>query len=59
MEDEGLAIRRGPKLKLVSHTDHTRSFLSFCENFEIAIQEIKTRHPIFVIEYRDHDLVLG
>ena len=59
MEDAGLAIRRGPKRALVSYTGHSRLFLGFCEDVEVAIGRMKTRHPIFVVEYGDHDLVLG
>ena len=52
-------MRRGPKLELVSHTGHRRHFLGFCKDIEVTIQGLKTRHPIFIVEYRDHDLVLG
>ena len=59
MEDTNLTMRRGPKLELVSHTDNSRSFLGLCENVEVAIGGFKTKHPVFVVEARDHDLVLG
>lgn len=59
MEDTGLAMRQGPKLELVSHTGHSRPFLGLCEDVEVAIGGLKTRHPIFVVEHGDHDLVLG
>ena len=59
MENAGLAMRRSPKLELVSHTIHSCSFLGLCEDVEVAIRRLKTRHPIFVIEHGDHDLVLG
>ncbi|MCJ1347605.1 hypothetical protein MMC31_005833, partial [Peltigera leucophlebia] len=59
MEDAGLAMRKGPKLELVSHTGHSRPFLGLCEDVEVAIGGLKTRHPIFVVEHGDHDLVLG
>ena len=59
MEDANLAMRRGPKLELVSHTGHSRPFLGLCEDVEVAIGGLKTRHPIFVVEIGDHDLVLG
>jgi len=42
IEDAGLAMRRGPKLELVSHTGHSRSFLGLCEDFEVAIGGLKT-----------------
>ena len=59
MEDTELAKRQGPKLELVSHTGHSQSFLGLCEDVEIEIGGLKTRHPIFVVEAGDHDLVLG
>lgn len=59
MEDAGLAMRRGPKLELLSHTGHSRHFPGLCEDIEVAIGGLKTRHLIFVVETGDHDLVLG
>ena len=59
MEDAGLAMQRGPKLELISHTDHSCTFLGFCEGVEVAMGRLKTRYPIFFIKQRDHDLVLG
>ena len=59
MEDAGLAMRQGPRLELVSHTGHSRPFLGLCEDVEVTIGGLKTRHPIFVVEAGDHDLVLG
>ena len=52
-------MRKRLKLELVSHTSHSRSFLGFSEDVEVAIKKLKTRHPIFVLEAGDHDLVLG
>ena len=59
MEDAGLAMRQGPRLELVSHTGHSWPFLGLCEDVEVAVGSWKTRHPIFVVEHGDHDLVLG
>ena len=59
MEDAGLAMQRGLKLELVSHTGHSRLFLGLCEDVEVSIGGLKTRYPIFVVETGDHDLVLG
>ncbi|MCJ1349183.1 hypothetical protein MMC31_007419 [Peltigera leucophlebia] len=58
MEDAGLAMRKGPKLELVSHTGHSRPFLGLCEDVEVAIGGLKTRHPIFVVEHGDRMPVL-
>lgn len=52
-------MRQEPKLELVSHTKYSQSFLSLCEDVEIAIEGPKTRPPIFMVEIEDHDLVLG
>lgn len=59
MEDAGVAMRRGPRLELVSHTGHSRPFLGLCEDVELAVDGLITRHPICVIEHGDHDFVLG
>ncbi len=59
MEDANLAIRQGPKLELVSHTGNSQHFLGLCEDVEVVIGGLMTRHPIFVVENGDHDLVLG
>ena len=59
MKDSNLAMRRGPKLELVSHTGHSQLFLGLCKDVKVAIRELKTRHPIFVVETGDHDHVLG
>ncbi len=59
MQDADLAIRRSPKLELVSYTGHSYLFLGFCEDVEVAIGGLKTRQPIFVVDNGDHDFVLG
>ncbi len=59
IKDMGLVIRRGPKLKLIFHTSHSHFFLGLCEEVEVAIGGLKIKHPIFVVKYEDHDLVLG
>lgn len=58
IEDASLAMQHSLKLELVSHTGYNRHFIGFCENIEVAIGGLKTRHPIFVVETKDHDLVL-
>ncbi len=59
MEETNLAMKKGPKLELVSHLGHSRTFLGLCEDVEVAIGGLKTRQPIFVVETGDHELVLG
>lgn len=41
------------------HTNYSRFFLGLCEDVEVAIGGLKIRHPIFVVEIEDHNLVLG
>lgn len=57
IEDLKLAIRQRSKLKLVLYTGYCRPFLDFCENIEIVIGGLKTRHFIFIVEHRDYNLV--
>ena len=37
MEEAGLAMRRGPSLKLISHNGAATTFVGLCENVEIEI----------------------
>lgn len=59
IEDMGLAMRRARKLDLMSHTDHSRSFFGLCSEIEVGIRGLRTRHPIFVVNHGDYNLVLG
>ena len=52
-------MRRGPKLELVSHTGHSHHFLGLYINIEVAIGGLMTRYPIFIVEHKDHDLILS
>lgn len=58
MEDVDLAMQQSRKLELVSHTSHNYLFLGLCEDVEATIGGLKTRHPIFIVGYRDYNLVL-
>lgn len=58
MEDTGLAMQHGLKLELISDIRHSCLFFAFCEDVEVVIGGLKIRHPIFIIETGDHDLVL-
>lgn len=52
-------MRHNLKLELVFYTAHNHPFYSFCENIKIVIEGLKIRYPIFIIEQRDYDLILG
>ena len=54
-----LAMRKKLKLEFVSHTGYSRFFLGLCEDVEIAIEGLKTRHPIFIVKARGHNFSLG
>lgn len=59
IKNTNLAMRQGLRLELVSYLEHNHLFLNFCDDLKVAIRGLKIRHPIFVIEARDHDLVLN
>lgn len=58
MKNIGLALWHSLKLELISHTNYSCSFLYLCEDIEFVIWGSKIRYPIFLIEHREHDLVL-
>lgn len=51
-------MRRDLKLKLVSHTGHNYLFHELCEDVEMIIRGLRTRHSTLVVEMEDHNLVL-
>lgn len=59
MEYANLVIRQEPMLKFVSYTGHNRSFLLLSKDVKVAINGLKTRHPIFLFRIGDHNFVLG
>lgn len=59
MKDTSLVIKRGPKLEFVSHTHHSHLLLGFCKDVKFAIRELKTRNPMFVMEYMTYNWILG
>lgn len=59
IEDTRLTIKNVPRLELIFHIFHSQPCLGLCEDVEITISRLKTRHHIFVLEAEDYDLVLG
>ena len=59
MEEANLAMKKRLKLELVLYTSYSQPFLRPCKDIKVAIKELKTRHPIFVVKTGDHKLVLG
>lgn len=59
MTAAGLAMRKGPRLELVTHTGHHRPFVGVCENVAINVGGLIIRTLVFIVETADHPLVLG
>jgi hypothetical protein len=50
-------MRFESRLRLISHIEHDMNFDEMCDDVELNIEELKTRHHIFVIVHADHQLV--
>jgi hypothetical protein len=50
-------MRFESRFRLVFHTDHDMNFDEICDDVELNIEELKTRHYIFVIVHANHQLV--
>lgn len=59
IKDVRLAIRQSFRFMLVSHINHNWPFLDLYKDMKVVVSGLKIRHPIFIVEYGDHDLVLG
>lgn len=59
MLNAGLAMRRGPQIRLISHNGSSAAFLGIFENVEVDIGNLITVCNIFVVETASHALVLG
>ncbi len=46
------------RFRLIFHIEHDMNFDEVCDDVELNIEELKTRHHIFVIVHADHQLVL-
>jgi hypothetical protein len=51
-------MRFESRFRLISHIDHDMNFNKICNDVELNIEKLKTRHHIFVIIHADHQLVL-
>ncbi len=57
MNKTKIIIRFKFQLRLIFHIDHDMNFDEICDDVELNIEELKTRHYIFVIVYANHQLV--
>ncbi len=46
------------RFRLIFHIEHNINFDKICDDVKLNIEELKTRHYIFVIAYANHQLVL-
>jgi hypothetical protein len=46
------------RFRLIFHIDHDMNFDEMCDDVELNIEELKTRHHIFVIAHANHQFVL-
>jgi hypothetical protein len=58
MNKTKIIMRFESRLCLISHIEHDMNFDEICDDVELNIEELKTRHHIFVIVHVDHQLVL-
>jgi hypothetical protein len=58
MNKTKIIMRLESRLRLIFHTEHDMNFDEICDDVELNIEELKTRHHIFVIAHADHQLVL-
>ncbi len=58
MNKTKIIMRFESRFRLIFHTEHDMNFDEICDDVELNIEELKTRHHIFVIVHADHQLVL-
>ncbi len=51
-------MRFKSRLRLIFYIDHDMNFDEVCDDVELNIEKLKTRHHIFVIVHANHQLVL-
>jgi hypothetical protein len=51
-------MRFESRFRLIFHTDHDMNFDEICDDVELNIEKLKTRHHIFVIVHANYQLVL-
>jgi hypothetical protein len=53
-----IIMRFESRLCLIFHIDHDKNFDEVCNDVELNIKRLKTRHHIFVIIHANHQFVL-
>ncbi len=58
MNKTRIIMRLKSRFRLIFHIDHDMNFDEVCDDVELNIERLKTRHHIFVIAHANHQLVL-
>ncbi len=57
MNKTKIIMRFESRFRLIFHIEHDMNFDEICDDVELNIEELKTRHHIFVIAHANHQLV--
>ncbi len=57
MNKTKIIMRFESRFRLIFHIDHDMNLDEICDNVELNIEKLKTRHRIFVIAHANHQLV--
>jgi hypothetical protein len=58
MNKTKIIMRFESRFRLIFHIDHDMNFDEICDDVELNIEKLKTRHHIFVIVHANHQLIL-
>jgi hypothetical protein len=58
MNKTKIIMRFESRFRLIFHIEHDMNFDEMCDDVKLNIEELKTRHHIFVIVYANHQFVL-
>ncbi len=58
MNKVDIIMRSDLRLRLIFHIEHDMNFDDVCNDVQLNIKEMKTRHHVFVVVHVDHQLVL-
>jgi hypothetical protein len=58
MNKTRIIMRFESRLRLIFYIDHDMNFDEICDDVELNIKRLKTRHHIFVIIHANHQLIL-
>jgi hypothetical protein len=54
MNKVDIIMRSDFRLRLIFHIKHDMNFDDVCDDVELNIKEMKTRHHVFVVAHVDH-----